>query len=112
MANPEIILNLWYVHDDAGLIYSLRVRAYVGTGTDDEKLAMLQSFANRDYLIAQPFPIPDRFHVEIEENGNRRRLPVAPQEFLNGLDSPIALWEDAIKEIYAELPAQPGLRIS
>lgn len=84
MADAEIILNLWYIHDDAGFIYSLRVRAYVGTGTDAENLAMLQRFANLDYLVARPFPIPDRFHVEIEEDGKRRRVPAAPREFLNG----------------------------
>jgi hypothetical protein len=111
MAESEIILNLWYVHDDMGLIYSLRVRAYVGTGTDDEKLALLHRFANLDYLIARPFPIPDRFHLEIEENGTRTRIAAAPQEYLNGLDSPIALFEDAIKEIEADFPAQTGLNI-
>lgn len=28
--NPEIILNLWYVVDDMGVIYSLRGRTYIG----------------------------------------------------------------------------------
>lgn len=111
MTEPEIILNLWYVHDDMGLIYSLRVRAYVGMGTDDQKLTLLQSFANLDYLIARQFPIPERFHLEIEENGKRKRIAVAPQEYLNGLDSPVALFEDAIKEIEADLPAQTGVSI-
>ena len=37
MENPEIIFNLWFVYDDLGAIYSLRGRAYVGTG--DEVLA-------------------------------------------------------------------------
>jgi hypothetical protein len=81
MENAEIILNLWYIHDDTGIIYSLRARAYVGTGTDDEKLTMLDRLANVDYLIARPFPIPERFHIEIEEDGKRRRMPVAPRVF-------------------------------
>ena len=104
MNDPEITLNLWFVHDELGLIYALRVRPYVGTGTEHEKLAVLQGFANFDYLIAQQFSIPERFHVEIEENGKRRRSPVAPKELLNGLDSPITLFEDAIKAIEVDLP--------
>ena len=111
MAEPKIVLNLWYVHDDVGLIYSLRARAYIGTGTDDQNRAMLQRFANRDYLIARPFPIPDRFHLEIEENGKRKRIAAAPEEYLGTFDSPIALFEDAIKELDADLPAQTSLRI-
>ena len=37
MSGQEIILNLWYVIDDDGLIYSLRARCYVHSGTDEEK---------------------------------------------------------------------------
>ena len=43
MSGQEIILNLWYVIDDEGLIYSLRARCYVHSGTDEEKLAFLRS---------------------------------------------------------------------
>jgi hypothetical protein len=63
MDNPEIIVNLWFVHDDLGAIYSLRGRAFVGTGTDEEKLALLERLSWIDYLIAQPFPIPQQFHT-------------------------------------------------
>ncbi len=63
MSDPEIILNLWYVVDDLGYIYSLRARAYLGSGSDDEKLAMLQKYAKTDYLIAKAFPIPKQFHI-------------------------------------------------
>lgn len=51
MADNEIILNLRYVHDDNGFIYSLRARCYVGSGADDEKLALLRRFAQTDCLI-------------------------------------------------------------
>ena len=40
-----------------------------------------------------------------------KRIAAAPQAYLNGLDSPIALFEDAIKAIEADLPAQTGLSI-
>ena len=72
---PEIILKLWYIGDEMGMIYSLRARAYVGTGSDGEKLAFLCSRAALDYLVAQPFPIPDRFHITLvdgwKEEGRR-----------------------------------------
>jgi hypothetical protein len=111
MNEAEIILNLWWVHDEAGFIHSLRVRPYIGIGTDDEKLTFLQRFANVDYHIARPFAVPERFHLEFEDDGELRRIPVAPLDVLNCLDSPIELWEDAIKAVEADLPAHTRLRI-
>jgi|GEM_PF-1134832 len=111
MFGSEIILNLWWVHDDAGFIHSLRVRPYVGIGTDDEKVAFLHRYANLDYPVARSFSVPDRFHLEFEDDGELRRIPVAPLDVLNCLESPIALWEDAIKAVEADLPALTRLRI-
>jgi len=111
MNEPEIILNLWWIHDDAGFIHSLRVRPYVGVGTDEEKLALLQQFANVDYLIARPFAVPDRFHLEFDDDGELRRLPVAPLEVFDFFDSPIGLWEDAIHAVEADLAPHTRLRI-
>ena len=81
-ANPEIIINLWYVHDEEGIIYSLRARAYVGKGTDEEKLALLRECAEIDYLIAQPYPIPETLYLEIIEGARRQKMPVASVEVL------------------------------
>ncbi len=47
---PEIILNLWYVRDDEGIIYSLRARPYVIYGSDENKTSFLKSFADQDHL--------------------------------------------------------------
>lgn len=58
MNDREVVLNLWYVRDEEGVIYSLRVKAYVIEGTDEEKLTFLQERAKLDYLIAEPFEIP------------------------------------------------------
>jgi hypothetical protein len=74
--NAELILNLWYVYDDTGLVYSLRARCYVGSGDDEEKLALLRHFAQIDYLIAQPFPVPERFHTTIVEGNTQKKVPV------------------------------------
>ena len=47
MNDFEIILNLWYVYGVDGLIYSLRARAYVHKGNEEQKLKLLQSFAEK-----------------------------------------------------------------
>lgn len=103
MDKPEIILNLWYVHDDLGYIYSLRVRCYIGVGSDQEKLRFLQQHANLDYLVAKPFPIPKRLHV----NG----MAVYHKAAMDLLGNPIELFKDAIQAMERELPAQTKLSI-
>ena len=103
MDKPEIILNLWYVVDDLGVIYSLRARAYLGFGSDDEKLAFLKKFATIDYLIARPFPIPIRFHIEGQ--------PIFHKAALDFLEGPLELFEDAIQALNAELPGQTPFEI-
>ena len=103
MDQPEIILNLWYVHDDMGVIYSLRARCYIGTGSDQDKLRFLQQHAALDYLIAKPFPIPKRFHVS--------GMAVYHKAALDLLSNPVELFEDAIQAMERELPAQTKLSI-
>ncbi len=91
MDTQEVIVNLWYVMDEQGVIYSLRAKAYVVSGSDDSKLQFLRDRANTDYLIAQPFTIPERFHVQIGEGRQAKVMPVAHVSMLDTLDSPIAL---------------------
>lgn len=90
MERPEIILNLWYVVDDIGVIYSLRVRAYIGTGTEADKLKLLQKFATTDYLIAKAFPIPKSFHMNRMAVFNRSALDLLPNK--------ASLFEEAIQQ--------------
>jgi hypothetical protein len=108
---PEILLNLWYVRDDEGIIYSLRARAYVGFGSDDEKLTLLRQYAETDYLIAQPYPIPERFHITVREDGVARRMAVAHVSQLEPAGTGIALFEDAIKDLERQMPAQTRLTV-
>jgi hypothetical protein len=103
MNQPEITLNLWYVRDEEGFIYSLRARAYIGRGSEEENLTALLESALYDYLIARVFSIPEQFHIE----GN----PVFHVGALDYLDSPVALFEEAIKILQAELPSQTSLNI-
>jgi hypothetical protein len=61
---PEICLNLWWFFDvKAKLAYRLAGRVYALSGTDDEKLQLLQSLAATDFHIARNFAIPQRFTV-------------------------------------------------
>ncbi len=114
MNEPEIILNLWYVFDDTGMIYSLRARAYVQSGSDEEKLAFLQRLAGIDYLIARPFPIPERYHTTITEGKVRKKMPVMLVQALETHGGPVTaadLFDEAFKEIEKDLPAQTALSI-
>jgi hypothetical protein len=106
--SPEIILNLWSVQDSQGIIYSLRARAYVALGSDEEKLSMLTTFAQTDYLIARSFPIPENFHTRI----NGQLLQVAHAGLLESSVPPLAIYEDAINALNNDLPAQTDLQIS
>ncbi|MGA2985806.1 MAG: hypothetical protein ABSG32_18515 [Terriglobia bacterium] len=118
MDNPEIILNLWFVYGDNDLIYSLRARAYFGTGTDEEKQVLLQRFRNTDYLIAQAFPIPERFYTPIVRPPGEpiripeKKIPVANGKAFKELGDYAVLFDDAIKELEKQMPAQTELSIS
>jgi hypothetical protein len=112
MENAELILNLWYVQDDTGLIYSLRARCYVGSGDDEEKLALLRRCAQLDYLIAQPFPIPEQFHTTVIQDGTPKKLPVVHLASLDSLGGPQVLFEEAFVALERQLPAQTSLSIS
>ena len=111
--NREVIVNLWYVMDEEGVIYSLRIKAYIGVGSDVEKLEFLQQRASLDYLVAEPFKIPQKFHVQIRnfETRDSTTMPVGHVSMLQTLDSPIALFEDALKVIENRFPAQSELEI-
>src|SRR5438874_2011785 len=103
-ANAEIVLNLWYVTDETGAIYSLRAHPYVAVGTEDEKLKFLRSRAELDYLIAAPFPVPERFHVNVKGIGSRgptRKLAITVVSALDEIGGIGALFEDVFKELNA-----------
>lgn len=60
----EIILNLWYVTNRI-VISSLRAKAYVASGSDDEKLRFLRMRANHDFREAQIYPIPENLKADV-----------------------------------------------
>lgn len=112
MENTEIILNVWYIYDDSGFIYSLRARCYVGSGSDEEKLALLRQFATTDYLIAQPFPVPKRFHTTlVRDGGVQEKVPVVHLSDIEALGGPQVLFEEAFVALEKQLPAQTNRTI-
>ena len=115
MNQLEIILNLWYVFSkDDGLIYSLRARPYIQAGSDDEKLRYLQQHAKTDYLIAQPFPVPERYSTNIQQRLEKKKMPVMPKDMLETHGGPVTaanLFEEAFKLIENQMPAQTNIGI-
>jgi hypothetical protein len=111
MESPEIILNLWYVYDNLGMIYSLLARCYVGTGTDEEKLASLHRFAHTDYLIAQHFPLPPRLHTTLVSDGAQKTLPMVSRRAVDELGGTHLLFEEVFAEMEKQLPARTRLSI-
>jgi hypothetical protein len=114
MDGPEIILNLWYVFDERGEVYSLRARAYVQSGSDEEKLAFLQRFAETDYLIARPFPVPERCHTTVVAGGITKKMPFLLVQALATQGGPVLaadLFEEAMRQIQEDLPATTKLSI-
>lgn len=61
----EVILNLWY-ETDGSIISSLRSKAYVASGSDQEKLTFLQRRANTDFAEARVHGVPDSLKTEIK----------------------------------------------
>src|ERR1041384_7783354 len=106
IGKPEVILNLWYVHDDAGVIYSLRVTAYVREGTDEEKMESLREAALTDYATADQFPIPARLQTMVDG----QKMPISHKSFLPTL-GPLELFEEAIRAIEADLTRETDLHI-
>ncbi len=65
MNKPEVIVNLWAIHDEEeSVIYGLAGRAYYAAGTDEEKTDLLKKLALTDFMLAIRLPVPDRFTVE------------------------------------------------
>jgi hypothetical protein len=111
MKSLEVIVNVWYVRDEDGFVYSLRVKPYVFQGAREEKLAFLQERALLDYLIAEPFPIPEHLYYPYLEDGEIKKIAVAHMSGLATLDSPVAPFEEAFKIIEDRFPAQSEIDI-
>jgi hypothetical protein len=108
---PEIIFNLWYLKDEDGVIGSLRARAYITAGREEDKIALLKTSADVDYLIAKAFPIPERFHAQVRVGDESHVLPCVFEQSLPVVGCPFPLYEDAIRQLESELPGQTKLPV-
>jgi hypothetical protein len=103
----EVTFNLWYIYDSRGFIRRLRARAYAAIGSEAEIFEMLDDYAQRDYIISRPFPIPARFHcTSRSEEGDEETVPFALREAQdNGwYGGPLELFQDALTEIAKDVP--------
>jgi hypothetical protein len=111
MESQEVGVCLWYVRDQEGIIYSLRAKAYVLVGSDDEKLKFLENRAQFDYLVAEAFDVPTRFHVKVSAGRRTKRMPVGHVSLLDALETSITLFEDAIRTLEDRFPAQSDILV-
>lgn len=96
---PEIILNLWYYTDETGqFIFALAGRAYIASGTDEEKTALLKQLAKTDYLLAIDLPVPEHY---VADYAGKMRRGIA---HVSELDNPeTQLFEGIYRVIEADL---------
>ncbi|HIJ96519.1 MAG TPA: hypothetical protein HPP94_12425 [Desulfuromonadales bacterium] len=96
---PEIILNLWYyVDEDQQFIFALAGRAYMASGTDEEKTALLRQLAATDYPLALKLPTPDRY---VTFYADKMRPGIVT---VSELDNPATqLFEEVYQAIEADL---------
>ncbi|HPG47419.1 MAG TPA: hypothetical protein PKW76_17265 [bacterium] len=104
-------MNFWHAIDEEGIIYSLRAVACIEEGNGNNKLEFLKHRAKLDYLIAKPFQIPECFHMVV---GTRiqKKILTFHISYLPCLDSPIALFENAIQSLEKRFPGQSKFKIA
>ena len=105
--SAEIVVSLWAVYDaGTGLIYALSGRAYLASGSDSEKLALLQRRAATDYVTATRYEVPSRFRVNFPDGTVQEKVAT-----LNAVTDPNAqLFEETFRNIESELRTDPAMR--
>ena len=109
--SAEIIANCWYIIDDLGFIYSVRIQIYVCEGSEAQKSEFLKSRAYLDYLVARPFPVPKRFRTRFLDDGGKAGHPIVLHDAavaLGGLDK---LFFEGLDQMQQYLPSQSKLAI-
>jgi len=93
---PEVVMNLWVftqsvtpkaLFPDLGhlsmkmhVIYELGVRAYVMSGSDDEMTGLLKELSVSDFHLADRFPLPSRYYVQVKEESGQFRASSGDNE--------------------------------
>jgi hypothetical protein len=109
--NPttEVILNLWEICDlNSGLILGLKGMAYVGKGSDDEKLSFLKSRSLLDFMIAKDFQVPERFSTILGDE----KIRGIPLNTAREMGMSLDLFEEVMNDLEEELSKSNGMKIS
>jgi hypothetical protein len=100
--SAEIVLNLWFLIDERlGFAYGLLGRAYMMSGSDDNKLRILHTLAYTDHYLAKKFNVPHRYSV-VDPAGNERKGLIHPSILMELGAS--AVFKELIDELENELP--------
>ncbi len=95
----EICLNCWYFTDDTGFVFRLAAKAYALTGTDEQKLNMLQLLSASDHLTAIHDKVPDRFVLNLDGQELRGVVPAIVMQ-----ENAIPYFDDLIGKVEKALP--------
>lgn len=64
MSTQEIVVNIWFTVDIAtNLCYTWSIKPYALTGTDDQKIKILEMVAQSDYITVSQRKLPNHFCI-------------------------------------------------
>lgn len=98
-AQPELIFNLWYVHNDLGIINGLLVREYIVTGTDQDKLNILKDRGKYDWICSRMFDVPEKYHVTSVNPDGPKIVPFSHTSLLEQTRNGRDLFVEAIETV-------------
>lgn len=100
-SDGEIILNLWYVTGGT-FIYELRMKKYIASGTDDQKLKILQIRSKSDFNNAQVYPVPENMKSEVNlfsESHENKKVQMCMLSTLDLMGGKLALFREIILNV-------------
>lgn len=103
----EIILNLWYLTDENGLIFSLKAKPYVHLGDDKSKTEFLKERASFDFEVAKDYFLSENTKF-VSPHGT---LNVAPVSLLNSAVGINQIYGGIFDQIDKELSQLSNLRL-
>jgi hypothetical protein len=98
-AQPELIFNLWYVHNDRGIILCLIIREYIVSGTDQEKLNILKERGKYDWICSRIFDVPEKYHVTSFTPEGTKIVPFSHTLLLEQTKKGRGLFDEALETI-------------
>jgi hypothetical protein len=100
----ELALNLWaYLDQGMGVVYALAGKVYALTGSEEEKLSLLQKLASTDHTSVTRQSVPKNFQMKI---GDETLEGIVDAGTLK--ENMRQVFEELIRSIEAELPPIPN----